>query len=194
MLAQWIFVQRHRLKRSASRGADNHHNGRRRGRLRRCRLGSSRVCLTSCSSGYIPARHSQHPGSGTPFILASHTAKWHAISLYVPFYDVLFYTGGRVFWALSGLAPGAFSASSARKNPREAPAIQRRAEPSEGFNGIFLGLYPGHLLGRYYLGQRVGVRLVKEQLLQLHRAAKELAGALRIRRAHTIQFTTQEIN
>lgn len=78
-------------------------------------VGSSRVRLTSCSSGYIPARHSQHPGSGTPFILASHTAKWHAISLYVPFYDVLFYTGGRVFCALSGhfqgLIPGTFGAS-----------------------------------------------------------------------------------
>ena len=37
------------------------------------------------------------------------------------------------------------------------------------------------------------VRLIKEQLLQLHRAAKELAGSLRIRRAHTIQFTAQEI-
>lgn len=44
------------------------------------------------------------------------------------------------------------------------------------------------------LGQRVGVRLVKELLLQLHRAAKELAGSLRIRRAHTVQFTAQEIN
>lgn len=40
----------------------------------------------------------------------------------------------------------------------------------------------------------MGVRLIKEQLLQLHRAAKELAGALRIRRAHTVQFAAQEIN
>ena len=40
----------------------------------------------------------------------------------------------------------------------------------------------------------MGVRIVKELLLQLHRAAKELAGSLRIRRAHTVQLTAQEIN
>ena len=79
------------------RGACNRQRGRRRGQLRRCRLGPSRVRLTSCSSGYVSARHSQHPGSGTPFILASHTTKWHTISLYVPFYDVLFYADGCVF-------------------------------------------------------------------------------------------------
>lgn len=71
--------------------------------------------------------------------------------------------------------------------------LQHAKTPGGARNSAAGGTFRGFHQG-YYLGQRVGVRLVKEQLLQLHRAAKELAGALRIRRAHTVQFAAQEIN
>ena len=86
--------------------------------------------------------------------------------------------------AFSELFRGSFGALSrclrevfnARKSPEGAR--------NSAAGGTFRGFHQG-----YYLGQRVGVRIVKELLLQLHRAAKELAGSLRIRRTHTVQFT-----